>query len=182
VEEGYPGSSKDHYYRSMGATEEASRLMRRERACGCRPCLCLHDNCTMTPANLQLQSARTARATTVKLQSSCPAPEARHTRNARNPLPEFCEGLSIGDNIIVRVSKEEKADNPDEEYFVAKIEDKAVKLEEAGTYSAVKFKKMIGLFLCDGMNLSLRRKTDEAIGSIRRDLPNGSLADQLFVH
>ena len=141
VEEGYPGSSKDHYYRSMGATEEASRLMRRERACGCRPCLCLHDDCTMTPANINLQSAKTARATTVKLQSARPAPEARHTRNARNPLPEFCEELSIGDNIIVRVSKEEKADNPDEEYFVAKIEEKAVKLEEAGTYSAVQFKK-----------------------------------------
>jgi hypothetical protein len=39
------------------------------------------------------------------------------------------------------VSDEERADNPDEEYFVAKIEEKAVKLEEAGTYSAVPFKK-----------------------------------------
>ena len=48
---------------------------------------------------------------------------------------------SVGDNIIVRVSKEEKANNPDEEYFVAKIQEKAVKLEEAGTYSAVKFMK-----------------------------------------
>ncbi len=39
------------------------------------------------------------------------------------------------------MSKEEKDDNPDEEYFVAKIEKKAVELEEAGTYSAVQFKK-----------------------------------------
>ena len=95
----------------------------------------------MTPANVNLQTAKTARATRVVLNSCRLAPEARHTRNARNPLPEFCEGLNVGDNIIVRVSNEEKAANPDEEYFVAKIEEKAVKLEEAGVYSAVQFKK-----------------------------------------
>ena len=33
VEQGYYGSSRDHYYRSIGATKEASRLLRRERAC-----------------------------------------------------------------------------------------------------------------------------------------------------
>ena len=31
--------------------------------------------------------------------------------------------------------------NPDEEYFVAKIEEKAKKIEETGFYSAVNFKK-----------------------------------------
>ena len=41
------------------------------------------------------------------------APKARHTQNARNPLSEFCEGLNVGDNLIVRVSNEEKAANPD---------------------------------------------------------------------
>ena len=30
VEKGYKGSSKDHYYRPSGATEEASRLLHRE--------------------------------------------------------------------------------------------------------------------------------------------------------
>ena len=67
--------------------------------------------------------------------------EERHTWNARNPLPEFCEGLIVGENIVVRVSNEEKEDNPDEEYFVAKVKEKAIKLEEAGTYSAIPFKK-----------------------------------------
>ena len=67
--------------------------------------------------------------------------EERHTRNARIPLPDFCEGLSVGENMIVRVSNNEKEDNPDEEYFVAKIKEKAIKLEEAGTYSAIPFKK-----------------------------------------
>ena len=64
-----------------------------------------------------------------------------HNRNARNPLHEFCDALSVGDNVIVRVSKEEEDDNPDENYFVAKIEEIALRLGEAGTYSAVPFKK-----------------------------------------
>ena len=33
IDSGYSGSSKDHYFWSMGVTEEASRLSRRERAC-----------------------------------------------------------------------------------------------------------------------------------------------------
>lgn len=67
VDEGYSGSSKDYYYRSVGATIEASRLMRRERICGCRPCLRLQDACLMTPSSLQLQTAKTPRATSVVL-------------------------------------------------------------------------------------------------------------------
>ena len=51
------------------------------------------------------------------------------------------EGLSVGENIIVWVSNGEKEDNPDEEYFVAKIKERAIKLEEAGTYSSIPFKK-----------------------------------------
>ena len=39
------------------------------------------------------------------------------------------------------MSNEEKEDNPDEEYVVAKIKEKARKLEEAGTYSALQFKE-----------------------------------------
>ena len=83
----------------------------------------------------------TARATTVVLHSTRPVPVARHTQNARNPLPEFCERLCVGKNIVVRVSNEEKADNLDEDYFVAKIERKAMKLEEDGTYSAVPYRR-----------------------------------------
>ncbi len=99
VDEGYSGSSKDHYYRSMGATEEASRLMRRERACGCRPCFSLYDNCTMTPTNTTLQSAKTARATTVVLQSSRPSCNllVRHRRHGilkmrGTPFQNFVRG------------------------------------------------------------------------------------------
>ena len=136
VDEGYSGSSKDHYYRSLGATEEASRFNRRERACGCQPCLKLIDGCLLTLANESRKAGTTPRATELALKSAQSAPAARYTRNARNPLPEFCEKLSVGQNIIVRVANNERSDNPDEEYFVGKIEGKAMTLEEGGTYSA----------------------------------------------
>ena len=60
----------------------------------------------------------------VRLEPARPLPEARHTRNARNPLPEFCAGLKRGDNVAVRIAEEEEEDNPGEDYFVAMIEAK----------------------------------------------------------
>ena len=38
----------------------------------------------------------------------------------------------MGENIIVRVSNDEKDDNPDEKYFGAKIEEKAKQPGEGG--------------------------------------------------
>ena len=115
----------------------------------------------MTPSNLQLQTAKTPRATSVVLRSACPAMEERHTRNARNPLPDFCKGLSVGENTIVRVSNSEKEDSPDEEYFVAKIKEKAIKLEESGTYSTIPgdrfFKKELAQWIpCGSIIRSLK--------------------------
>lgn len=139
---GYSGSSKDHYYLSIGLTSEASRLLRRERACGCKPCLQLnYSNCELTPANVALKTGATPRGTQVVIKPLRETAEKRHTRNARNPLPDFCRRLEIGSNVIVRVSSDEREDNPDEDYFVAKIEEKAVQLDEGGVYSAVQFKK-----------------------------------------
>ena len=141
VEAGYSGSSRDHYYRSIGATMEASSLLCHERACGCQPCLKLQRDCTLISANVSLMAGTTPRASTVVLKTACPAPASRHTRNARNPLPEFCRGLKVGKNIVVWVSNEEKEANQDKDYFVAKIGERAVKLEEDGTYRAVPFRK-----------------------------------------
>ena len=45
--------------------------------------------------------------------------ESQHTRNAHNPLPEYCTGLMVDSNAVVRIAKEEQEMNPDEEYFVA---------------------------------------------------------------
>ena len=67
VDVGYSGSSKDHYYRSLGATGEASRLSRQERACGCQPCLKLLPGCTLTCNNVDLKAGTTPKASNVVL-------------------------------------------------------------------------------------------------------------------
>jgi hypothetical protein len=138
---GYRGSSRDHYYRSRGADVEVSRLVRRQRVCGCEPCLKLQRGCALIPGNADLLAAATPQALTVNIRPARAAPAARHTRNARNPLPEFSEGLEIGEDVIVRISNEEREDNPNEEYFVARIEERAIKLEASGTYSSVMYRK-----------------------------------------
>ena len=51
-------------------------------------------------------------------------------------MPEFCRKLKVGDSITVRVVNEERLLNPKEVYFVAKTDEKAVQLDEAGTYMA----------------------------------------------
>ena len=101
VDEGYNGSSKDHYYRSIRVTEESSRLTHRTRVCGCRPCLKLEDYCTLTLENTALAAGTTPRARPVKSYSARPTPAARHAQNARNPRPDFCTGLKIGGKVIV---------------------------------------------------------------------------------
>jgi len=64
---GYSGLSRDHYYRSRGVTEEASRLMRRQRMCGCQYCLKLEDGRVLTPASSDLKVGVTPCSSTVKL-------------------------------------------------------------------------------------------------------------------
>ena len=55
VDVGYSGSSNNHYYRSFGATAGAACLSRRERSCGCQPCLKLQPACTVTLKNVNLE-------------------------------------------------------------------------------------------------------------------------------
>lgn len=71
----------------------------------------------LMPANSETKAGITPRGTTVILEPSRQTIDTRHTRGARNPLPEFCQGLKLGQNIVAHVSKEEKEDNPNEEYF-----------------------------------------------------------------
>jgi len=47
----------------------------------------------------------------------------------------------VRDNIIVRVHNGKRAINPDENYFVAKVEKVALQLDEGGVNSAMKYKK-----------------------------------------
>ena len=61
---------------------------RRQRACGCQPCIRLKPlQCELTPANTDVKAGTTPQSTTVSIKPLREAPEARHTRNSRNPLP-----------------------------------------------------------------------------------------------
>lgn len=55
-------------------------------------------------------------------------------------MPEFCEGLAVGKDIVC-VSDDKQGDNPGKDYFVARIEERARKLEKDGMYSAVPYNK-----------------------------------------
>ena len=63
----YSGSSKDHYYHSLGATEEVVRLPPREGACGCQTCLKLLPGCTLTLNNINAKAVTTPKASNVVL-------------------------------------------------------------------------------------------------------------------
>ena len=76
----------------------------------------------------------------VRLESANLSAESRHTRNARNLLPEYFTGLRGGSNVVVQIAEEKQEMNPDEEYFVAKIEERAKKIDKDEIYRAVEFK------------------------------------------
>ena len=116
TEAGYKDSSLDHYYRSRGLTQIAARLTWRLRLCGCQPCLWLDfENCELMPINTELGAGTTPRGFDVTLHPACLSPETRHTRSARNLLPEFFGQIAVRNNIIVWQVAEERLENPGEE-------------------------------------------------------------------
>ena len=50
-----------------------------------------------------------------------------------------CSLIESRDNVIVRVANEDRLLNPKEDYFCVKMDEKAVQLDEAGTYGAVPY-------------------------------------------
>ena len=93
--EGYSGSSQDHYYFSMGASEQASRLFRHKRARGCQSCLKLiPEYCLLLPG-CNFYAGVTSPGAKLTICCARPSAEARHIQNARNPLPDFCMGLKL---------------------------------------------------------------------------------------
>ena len=90
---------------------------------------------------MSVKTGTTPIAGNVVLLPAPPTPEIQHTRNARNPLPGFCEKLKVSNNVILRVANQERLLNPDEGYGVAKVEQEAIQVNEAGTDSTVEFKK-----------------------------------------
>ena len=55
----------------------------------------------------------------------------------------------MGDSIIVWVRNDKRAINPNEDYFLAKVEKNALQLDAGGVYSAMKHKKNdLIVFVC----------------------------------
>ena len=96
--------------------------------------------CQMLPGS-GLEASIIPPGSSVRFESANIFAESRHTRTARNPLPEDCMGLKVGGNVVVGGAEEEREMNPDGESFVAKIEEKAKKIDKDEIYSAVEFKK-----------------------------------------
>ena len=136
ADEGYDGSSKDHYYWS----KENNRLHRRMRVCPCDPCLKLDFvNCLLKPG--AREAGTTPLGSDVVVKPKRPEPEARVTRGVVKPLADFAPSLSAGQNVILRVHRSDRANNPDEPYFLARVLEKAKFLEVPGTYCAARFYK-----------------------------------------
>ena len=87
---------------------------------------------------------------------------------AKKHLPELCERLSVGQNIIVQVANNEQLDNPNEEYVVGKIEGKAIKLEGGHAVQCIS-KRMTELFMCAGIMLFLQKRTWVMIDFIKKE-------------
>ena len=56
--------------------------------------------------------------------------------------------MKAGNNVVVRIAKEKREMNPDEEYFVAEIEERAKKIDEDEIYIAVEFKTCDWIVKC----------------------------------
>ena len=72
--------------------------------------------CQMLPES-SLEVGIIPPGSSVRLESANLPAESWHTRNACNPLLEFCIELKVGNNDVVQIAEEEWEINPDEEYF-----------------------------------------------------------------
>ena len=126
-----------------------------------------------------LVAGTTPRAVPRLLHSARLSAEACNTRNARNPLPELCGGLRVGDNIISQLANKERKSNPDEDYFIANIEGQDKKIDGAGIYSCVSYKKGYWVVCARWYVFVLPSRTGSVIGFTRKVCRSGFLADQL---
>ena len=100
------------------------------------------------PTNTELRAGTTPRGFNVTLHPERLSLEASHTLNARNPLPEFCEQIGVGNNVIVQQATEKRLKNPVEAWCVVKVEEKPRKLGEAGVYAAMQYRKGKQYYFC----------------------------------
>ena len=124
------------------------------------------------PGRAVLVAGTTPRAVPRVLHSARPSPEACNTRNARNHLPELCGGLCVSNNIIAQLSNKERESNPYEHYFIYNIERRDKKIDEAGIYSCVSYKKGYWVVCARWYVFVLPSRTGSVIGFTRKVVKN----------
>ena len=131
AKKGYEQSSKDHYYQSKGADANDCSFLRREMVCTCYPCLLGSFN------DCLLQRRFVDKATEMRISASTKLSEV--VIRGGTLLEDFCERLKKGDNVVVRIAREDRGKNPDENYFIARLLEKPHQLQKGGTDGTNRF-------------------------------------------
>lgn len=106
TDEGYVGgSSNDHFYVSVGNSVEESNLKRRERICPCTSCL------NMDYGNCELVDWVGPKPTNRKIRPAAVANQME-TRGAGRSLEDFCNSLSTGDAVLIKIAASQQREFP----------------------------------------------------------------------
>jgi hypothetical protein len=136
-EKGYAGSDSDHHFVSEGHAADDVQLGVRREICSCDPCIQGDFARCQQKAVVGLQ-----RHVRIKMKSG--GGERVATRAAGGgggtTLDALFTSLSVGDNVVVRVHPSQ-ANACNEEYFLARIQEKPWKLERAGLFSGKRFSR-----------------------------------------
>ena len=132
---GYSGSSKGHYYRSVGATIEESRVMRYGCVCSCW--MFFTETTGYLFDNLWVANCKDAQGHKYCSVIRSPGNGRMSHSEQKEPYSRMLWGLECwrGHNCLVAEWRERS--QPRKRIFLAKIKEKAIKLEETGTYSAL---------------------------------------------
>ena len=126
TDNGYRGSSKDFFYASVGDSIETSNLKRRTRICPCNSCIEMkYDQC-------EIVSLVGRKPTNVNILAASPVDQIE-TRGVES-LAKYCEKLNTRDYVLTRIASEDRNLYPNDQYFVATLEDPPRKLDEGGYY------------------------------------------------
>jgi hypothetical protein len=135
AEQGYKGSSQDHFYVSKGTNTNDAVLLRRKDICTCIPCLkggknfkaCLLKHIFPLPNEVRIKPRSI---------------NERATTRGGVTLKDFCGKLVKGDVVVARIHQSERAqEHPEDDYFLGCLQEKPYKLIDAGIYGGNRFNK-----------------------------------------
>ena len=76
-------------------------------------------------------------------------------------LEDFCERLKKGDNVVVRIAREDRGKNPDENYFIARLLEKCIsfrrveRMEPTGSMQDGMLPKFNGTIFLNATNVEV---------------------------